>query len=39
MDGRMVDDVMVIKPIFLASMGYHTFLTMVLCARARADLR
>ena len=26
---RTVDDVMVIKPIFLASMGYHIFLTMV----------
>ena len=39
-DGRMdvrrtdVDDVMAIKPNFLTSMGYHIFLTMVLCARA-----
>ena len=29
---RMVDDVMTIIPKFLASMGYHIFLTMVLCA-------
>ena len=28
-----VDDVMAIKPNFLTSMGYHIFLTMVLCAR------
>ena len=34
---RTVDDVMAIKPRFLASMGYHIFLTMVL--RARAELR
>ena len=32
-DGRTdVDDVMAIKPNFLTSMGYHIFLTMVLCA-------
>ena len=39
---RTVDDVMVIKPRFLASMGYHIFLTMVLHASAplaRAELR
>ena len=29
-----VHDVMAIKPNFLTSMGYHIFLTMVLCARA-----
>ena len=29
-DGRTVDDIMAIKPNFLASMGYHIFLTMVL---------
>ena len=29
-----VDDVIAIKPRFLASMGYHIFLTMVLRARA-----
>ena len=37
-----VHDVMAIKPNFLTSMGYHIFLTMVLCARtplARAELR
>ena len=37
-----VDDVMAIKPNFLASMGCHIFLTMVLRARApsaRAELR
>ena len=28
-----VHDVMAIKPNFLASMGYHSFLTMVLRAR------
>ena len=34
-DGRTdVHDVMVIKPNFLTSMGYHIFLTMVLRARA-----
>ena len=38
-DGRTdvrtdVHDVMAIKPNFLTSMGYHIFLTMVLCARA-----
>ena len=46
-DGRSdvrtdVDDVMAIKPNFLALMGYHIFLTMVLRARAppaRAELR
>ena len=32
---RTVDDVMVIKPRFLASMGYHIFLTMVLHSRVR----
>ena len=40
--GRTVDDVMAIKPKFLASMGYHIFLTMVLRVRAssaRAELR
>ena len=31
---RTVDDVMSIKPNFLASMGYHIFLAMVLRARA-----
>ena len=31
---RTVDDVMAIKPRFLASMGYHIFLTMVLRALA-----
>ena len=39
---RTVDDVMSIKPRFLASMGYHIFLTMVLRGRAplaRAELR
>ena len=38
---RTVDDAMAIKPRFLASMGYHIFLTMVLRARepsARAKL-
>ena len=29
-----VHDVMAIKPNFLTSMGYHIFVTMVLCARA-----
>ena len=29
-------DIMVIKPKFLASLGYHIFLTMVLCARAHS---
>ena len=29
-----VHDVMAIKPNFLTAMGYHIFLTMVLCARA-----
>ena len=41
-DVRTVDDVMAIKPRFLASMGYHIFLTMVLRACApssRAELR
>ena len=33
--GTDVHDVMAIKPIFLASMGYHIFLTMVLRVRAR----
>ena len=38
-DGRTdVDDVMAIKPNFLASMGYHIFLTMVLRARAPSAL-
>ena len=32
--GRTVDDVMAIKQRFLASMGYHIFLKMVLRARA-----
>ena len=32
-----VYDVMAIKPIFLTSMGYHIFLTMVLRARARSS--
>ena len=39
---RTVDDVMVIKPRFLASVGYHIFLPMVLRARtpsARAEFR
>ena len=39
---RTVDDVMAIKPRFLASMGYHIFITMVLRARApwaRSELR
>ena len=31
-----VYDVMAIKPNFLTSMGYHTFLTMVLRARSSA---
>ena len=31
-----VHDVMAIKPNFLSSMGYHIFLTMVLCARSSA---
>ena len=38
---RTIDDVMAIKPKFLASMGYHIFSVMVLCARelkARAEL-
>ena len=36
-DVRMdVDDVMAKKPNFLTSMGYHIFLTMVLCARSSA---
>ena len=37
---RAVDDVMAIKPRFLASMGYHIFLTMVsrACAKAPAEL-
>ena len=34
--GTDVDDVMAIKPNFLTSMGYHIFLTMVLCARISA---
>ena len=34
-----VHDVMAIKPNFLTSMGYHIFLSMVLRARARAELR
>ena len=38
MDGRTyvrtVDDVTAIKPKFLASIGYHIFLTMVLPERA-----
>ena len=33
---RTVDDVMAIKPKFLASMGYRIFLIMVLCARNSA---
>ena len=34
-DGRTdVHDIMAIKPNFLTSMGYHIFLTMVLCVRA-----
>ena len=33
------DDVMAIKPKFLASMGYHIFLTMVLRARARSSAK
>ena len=33
---RTVDDVMAIKPNFLTSMGYHIFLSMVLCAHAHA---
>ena len=33
-EGRMdVHDIMAIKPNFLTSMGYHIFLTMVLCAQ------
>ena len=41
-DGRTyvrtyVHDVMAIKPNFLTSMGYHIFLTMVLCACARSS--
>ena len=39
---RTFDDAMAIKPRFLASMGYHIFLTMVLRAlvpSARAELR
>ena len=39
---RTVDDVMAIKLRFLASMGYHIFITMVLRARApsaRSELR
>ena len=32
-----VHDVMAIKPNFLTSMGYHIFLTMVLCAHARSS--
>ena len=32
-DVRTVDDVMAMKPKFLASMSYHIFLTMVLRAR------
>ena len=41
-DVRTVDDVMAVKPRFLAAMGYHIFLTMVLHAYApssRAELR
>ena len=34
-----VHDVMAIKLNFLALMGYHIFLTMMLRARARAELR
>ena len=42
MDGRMyvstVDDVMAIKPRFIASMGCHIFLTMVLRARSSTNI-